>query len=430
MTWQSRARRRRILIESLWQVPAASMLAALLLAPLVRWVDEQTRWTLLGFGPDSARAVVGALSASLLTFIVFALSTLLLLAQMASAQFTPRIIVRVFEHPFTKATLGALAFAWVYSLAALGRVDDRVPQLSIALASLLSLASVCLFLLLVQRVIKAMRPVSFLTHIARDTRTAIASVYPREFLQVVRSDAERRPARDHAALVKKYEGKPGVLLSFDADTLVGWATRYDGAIEVLPQVGDFLACGEDLFVLRGPGRQALADCKLSDCIALGTERTLEQDPAFGIRIIVDVANKALSPAINDPTTAVLAIDQLHYLLHFLAGRQIGHGALRDAAGRVRLTYRAPEWEDFLTLAVVEIRTYGASSAQVTRRLKAMFEHLLRSVPAERAAAILGQQALLDRAVQRAFSDREELELARQADLQGLGGRRPDTSPPA
>jgi len=259
MTWQSRARRRRILNESLWLVPAASMLAALLLAPLVRWVDEQTRWTLLGFGPDSARAVVGALSASLLTFIVFALSTLLLLAQMASAQFTPRIIVRVFEHPFTKATLGALAFAWVYSLAALGRVDDRVPQLSIALASLLSLASVCLFLLLVQRVIKAMRPVSFLTHIARDTRTAIASVYPREFLQVVRSDAERRPARDHAAMVKKYEGKPGVLLSFDADTLVGWATRYDGAIEVLPQVGDFLACGEDLFVLRGPGRQALAE---------------------------------------------------------------------------------------------------------------------------------------------------------------------------
>ena len=83
MTWQSRARRRRILNESLWLVPAASMLAALLLAPLVRWVDEQTRWTLLGFGPDSARAVVGALSASLLTFIVFALSTLLLLAQMA-----------------------------------------------------------------------------------------------------------------------------------------------------------------------------------------------------------------------------------------------------------------------------------------------------------------------------------------------------------
>src|SRR4029077_7268164 len=86
-------------------------------------------------------------------------------------------------------------------------------------------------------------------------------------------------------------------------------------------------------------------------VAISDERTLEQDPAFAFRIIVDIASKALSPAINDPTTAVLALDQLHHLLRNVGSRQLDDGRVCDAAGRLRLAYRTPDWEDYVYLAV-------------------------------------------------------------------------------
>ena len=113
---------------------------------------------------------------------------------------------------------------------------------------------------------------------------------------------------------------------------------------------------------------------------------------------MDIASKALSPAINDPTTGVLAIDQLHHLLHLLGQRQLDTGVVRDSSGEVRLVYRTPCWEDFVTLAVTEIRLYGATSPQVTRRLQAMFEHLVQVVPAERSEALRKEMALLRRTI--------------------------------
>ena len=109
---------------------------------------------------------------------------------------------------------------------------------------------------------------------------------------------------------------------------------------------------------------------LRGCVAVGTERTLEQDPRFAFRILVDIANKALSPAINDPTTAGAAIDQIHHLLRTVAGRHLDDGRVRDSTGRLRLLYRTPDWEDFVHLAVTEIRHFGGVSIQVARRLRA------------------------------------------------------------
>jgi uncharacterized membrane protein len=153
---------------------------------------------------------------------------------------------------------------------------------------------------------------------------------------------------------------------------------------------------------------------------LGGERALEKDPAFGFRILVDIAIKALSPAINDPTTGVLAIDQLHHLLHLLGERQLDTGVVRDSSEEVRLLYRTPCWEDFVTLAVTEIRLYGANSTQVTRRLRAMFEHLVQVVPVKRSETLRKEMALLDRTIDRGFADPEDRILAAVGDLQGLG----------
>ena len=131
--------------------------------------------------------------------------------------------------------------------------------------------------------------------------------------------------------------------------------------------------------------------------------------------------KALSPAINDPTTAVLAIDQLHRLLRSVGKRDLRNDNITDESGKLRVIVRTPNWEDFVTLACTELRRYGADSIQVVRRLRAMIENLILTLPEDRHAALQAQQALLDHVIKGIYSLPEELALALATDSQGLGG---------
>jgi uncharacterized membrane protein len=142
---------------------------------------------------------------------------------------------------------------------------------------------------------------------------------------------------------------------------------------------------------------------------------------FAFRIIVDIAIKALSPAINDPTTAVLAIDQLHHLLRDIGKRYLAEGQEKDAAGQLRLIYRTPDWEDFVLLGTTEIRQYGRDSIQVQRRLRAMLEDLIETLPEPRHAVLQKETALLGALLRRAFADVADQALAESGDLQGMGG---------
>jgi uncharacterized membrane protein len=210
------------------------------------------------------------------------------------------------------------------------------------------------------------------------------------------------------------------VLAVDIPTLVELARLHDGIIEFLPQIGDFVAVEEPLFTLHG-GAMAIDDREVLAAVAFGRERTLEQDPMFAFRIIVDIALKALSPAINDPTTAVVALDQVHRLL-----RQVGRRTLRgevtlDDNGRPRVIFRTPNWEDYVQVACSEIRACGANNLQVARRMRAMLMNLRGTLPEHRHAALETELDLLDWAIQRHFSRPEELALARIPDPQGLGG---------
>src|SRR5262249_18467306 len=140
----------------------------------------------------------------------------------------------------------------------------------------------------------------------------------------------------------------GAVLAFDVAGLVSLAQRADCVIEMLPQVGDFVAMGDPLLRVYQGGRNLSANL-LQQSVAVGQERTLEQDPTFAFRIIVDIACKGLSPAINDPTTAVLALDQIHHLLRDVGQRRLDDERVRDQTGRLRLLYRTPDWEDFVKL---------------------------------------------------------------------------------
>jgi uncharacterized membrane protein len=190
-------------------------------------------------------------------------------------------------------------------------------------------------------------------------------------------------------------------------------------IELVPQVGDFVAVDEPLFNLYDV--HGIDEEELRDAIVFGSERTMEQDPTFAFRIVVDIALKALSPAINDPTTAVLAIDQLHRMLRSVGRRNLRTDEISDASGQLRVIFRTPNWDDFVNLAFSEIRACGANNLQIVRRLRAMIENLKETLPNHRQDELQRQLSLLDREAKRIFRYPEELALATVADSQGLGG---------
>lgn len=213
----------------------------------------------------------------------------------------------------------------------------------------------------------------------------------------------------------------GILASIDAPGLVEAARRADAVVEVVPTVGDFVTRDSPLFrVYANDGSVSSWNGELDHLagwVSLRIERTMDGDVAFGFRQLVDIAERALSPSVNDPTIAVHAIDHMHDLLRTLSTRSLLVDVVEDEEGRGRLVVSRPTWDDYLSLAADEVRHYGVSSVQVMRRLRAMLEDLRSVAPPERQDPIRRQLELLDRSIERHW-DPEEQPIARQADQQG------------
>jgi len=424
MTWVQRYRVWHYLANAIWIWPLLSMAAALGAFHVLHAIEEVMDWQ-SSTHPETARAVLSTMASAMFTLIVFVSSALLVAVQLASSQLTPRIIALVFKDPIIKISLTVFVFTFTFSLAALVRIKTTVPLLTAHLAAYSCLASLGVFLYMIDHVGKVLRPSGTLWVVGWLGREVIASVYP---LRLDEPQEPPHPADDLLA------GSPtrtipnprdGVILAFDISGLVSLARRFDCVIEMVPQVGDFVAIGDPLFRIfqgvAGPPADALCQS-----VVVGQERTLKQDPAFAFRILVDIASKGLSPAINDPTTAVLALDQIHHLLRDVGRRCLDGERVRDREGRLRLVYRTPGWEDFVYLAITEIRHFGAASVQVTRRLRAMLENLIQTLPEERIGPLRQELKLLHRSAERFFTDPEDLALAEVSDSQGVGGKHGDT----
>jgi uncharacterized membrane protein len=422
MTWLQRYRVRHYLRNSIWLGPVVTIVAGIIAVRILHWIDEGIGWEAT-LNPETARVVLGALAGAMFTFIVFVCSSLLLVVQLASAQFTPRVIGTMFRDRVIKWTLAVVVFSFTFALAAMVRIGTTVPLLLTHIAAYSCVASIGVFLYLIDHVGKKLRPGGIFTSVAAEAHRVINSVYPQRL-----SDDEVIVENDSVHL----EGLPirmvpstssGVVLAFDVSGLVALGRRYDCVIELVPQVGNFVAPGDPLFHIGG-GFDLPID-SLYNSIALGVERTMEQDPAFAFRVIVDIASKGLSPAINDPTTAVLAIDRIHHLLRHVGKRHLDNEKVKDKTDRVRLIYRTPDWEDFVVLAVTEIRQFGSTSIQIARRLRAMLENLLATLPAVRAEPLRRELQLLKKSAERFFRDPEDRALADESDSQGMGGRNQD-----
>jgi uncharacterized membrane protein len=421
MTWLQRYRIRHYLGNSVWIPPVVSAIGAIFLVRLLHWIEQEMGWQ-SPVDPSTAITVLGTMASALFTSIIFVCTALLVAVQLASAALTPRIIGVMFKDPATKSSLTLFVFTFTYSLAALLRIKSTVPLLTAHSAAYVSLVSLAAFFYLIDHLGRVLRPSGALRVVGGIGRAVIESVYPQRL-----AEGKDLIAPEAAAIL---DGEPtatvpcpndGVVLAFDQQGLVAMAMRTDCVIELVPQVGDHVAVGDPLFRIYQDGKTLSAEA-LCQSVALDQERTLHQDPTFAFRIMVDIASKGLSPAINDPTTAVLALDEIHHLLRKVGERNLDTGHVRDATGRLRLIYRTPDWEDFVRLAVTEIRHFGGESIQIARRLRAMLENLLRTLPALRAPFLRQQLALLHRSAERSFPEPEDRALAEVSDFQGVGGK--------
>jgi len=218
-----------------------------------------------------------------------------------------------------------------------------------------------------------------------------------------------------------YEGSPGVLASVDRGALVRLAEQTGAFVEVIPSIGQYIPPGTPVVRLHDM-RDEPDPGAASRVLVLARQRTLDQDPAFALRIFVDVAIRALSPAVNDPTTAVQSLDRIEALLVDLHGRETGPSVVVDEQGVARGRFPAPTWGEYLELGLMEIRHYGGGSAQIARRLRALYDHLLELVEGPYVERIALERRLLDEALVDHFPDERERAILSRPDRLGLGSR--------
>jgi len=343
-----------------------------------------------------------------------------LLVQMATGTFSARILRLWYRDPLLKATLAVLVGTLTFSFSVLRRIgDESVPDLGVTLSALAVSLCLLVFIVFFDRCIRRLRPVSVAADVARAARSMFEQTVRLADRPDIRWDYGATRA-DPKLVVRASSG--GAIQAVDPDGLVGWA-REHGAELVLPHpVGDFVQTGEVLVLVYGGEFGPRAADQLEGMIALGDERTFDQDPAFALRMMVDMANRALSPAVNDPTTAVQVLDHIGEILGVIGRTDLDARTKLVGADRpavvVMVTRR---WEDLVALGLTEIREFGATSVQIVRRLRALLEELLETVRPEHQAPVEDELRRLDATVGAVWRDSVDLDRATEADRQGIGG---------
>ncbi len=425
----------------LWLIPmiyaAASFLGGITLPRL-----EQAYFSYnSGISVASAQAFFAAVASGMisLTGIVFTVG--LVMVQFSAVAYSPRLVLLLARDPKLFHSLGVFIATFTYSLAVLLNVDrngsEIVPLISGFVVAGLLLLSMLLFSALMKG-LSDLQITNVLRVIGDKGREVIREMFQRIDEKANSQSKRGRETYNVSELgpvvqTLRYFAAPRTIVKFDIDYLVRQAQQAGAVIVMECGVGDTIV--ENTLLLRVHGaKTALPESDLMRTIHSGFERTSEQDPKYPIRLLVDIAIKALSPAINDPTTAVQAIDQIEDLLRRLGGHDLDAGYARDADGVLRLIFPMPTWEDYLVLAFDEIRHCGADSVQVMRRLRSALVGLADSVTADtRIGAVQRYLKQLDLTVDRSHLAGDDQETARQEDRQGLGlsrktGTHPGSSP--
>lgn len=407
--------------SSLWLVPVLCVLIGVLISFATIAVDRAFDYELLPptivGGPEAALEIFSTVASSMVSLAALVLTIVLVVVQLAMGQFSPRIVQRLLRDRPSQFAIGLFIATFVHTLIAIREVEPgdpgepgQVPGVAIIATFLLALASVAVLVMYVHHIGQALRVSALVELAGKDTRRLVDKVYPDKGISAhEESDAQ------HVVVQES-----GVVTTVAHQALVKAAREADCVLELIPALGEFVPAGGYLF--RVHGDQGLLDHDaVNDAVILRLERTLDQDVAYGLRLLVDIGIRALTDSpLQDPTTAVQAIDRLHDCLRQLVRRPFPDGRHHDEDGELRLVEPVMTWDAYVRLAVVELRLAGAGSPQVARRLQTMLQDLRGVAPDDRREVLEEQLAILTSASGAAFTDEKDAVLAQGADPSGLG----------
>ena len=418
-------RLREYLFSSLWFVPVVCVLAGVGLSFGTIALDRLSGGSLvptsLSGDADSARSILMTVATSMVTLTGLVLTITMVVVQLAMGQFTPRVLRTILRDRPSQLAIGVFVATFAHAMVAMREVrgpsgdgEGHVPGLAIVVAYFLIVVSIVVLVLYVNHIGQSLRVASLIDSVGDETRALLDKLYP---VGVSPMDVPEERVDDVPTQVI-VAPNAGVLYRVDHDELIAQAGNVDGALVLVPRIGDFIPEGGA--VLRLYGGEPLDESDLIRSLAFGKERTLHQDLAYGFRMLVDVAVRSVSPMMGDPTTAVQSIDRLHDCLRQLVTRPFPSGYHYDRGGHLRLVERVMTWDGYVRLSVDELRRYGSESLQLTRRLQAMLEDLLSVAPPERRAPLRHQLGQIEAAAKSSSPDPSDREAAVVGDQQGIG----------
>ncbi len=378
----------------------------------------------LTYSASTATTVLSAIVGAMAALTGFVVTVTVLVAQMALGTFSARFMRIWYRDPMLKTLLAVLIGTLAFSFLLLRRVESNfVPNLGVSVAGVLVLLSLVLFTMFLSGYLHQLRPVAVAAlgayYVRREYKRLSGAVDEAHNVFTVPFE----PDDQEPTLVVR-TAQAGAIQAIGVKALARWAHEHNCLLVLQHGIGEFVPT--DALLLKGYGGQpgtARDQRKLHGMFAFGSERTVQQDPAFAMRIIVDVAVKALSAAINDPTTAVQVLDHLGEVLREIGTTDLRRSLMPANGGPPSgLVMPIRTWEEYLSLGVTEIREFGGGSIQVVRRMRAMLEQLRRHVSPEHRAAVDAELARLDATVAQFFGHTVDLDLARASDDQGIGGR--------
>ncbi|MEU2408566.1 DUF2254 domain-containing protein [Streptomyces rubiginosohelvolus] len=421
MSWASAFRLRQYVKASLWISPLLGLVLGVVLAELAITADT-TDWPPSGwrYSATTASSVLSSIVGSMIALLGFVVTIGVLVIQQATGTLSPRYMRLWYRDRLQKTVLATFTGTFAFAFSLLRSIESSsVPDLGVTLAGGAVAVSLLLLLVYLNRFTHNLRPVAIADLVGRMGEDVFERGIGAVRAATPDSGAEADRPGGRTAVVRATRG--GAIQALDTAGLVAVAARHGCVLSVPHMIGDYVHRGALLVEVHG-GTSRPDDQYVTGCIALGPERTIEQDPAFALRVLVDIAIRALSPAVNDPTTAVQVLNHIESFLTVVGQSALpGKYVLASDDGMPRLVLKGRAWESYLQLAVSEIRDYGATSLQVCRRLRALLDGLLDSLPPTHHPAVRAESHLLRESVERAFADAARRSTAYTADSQGVGG---------
>lgn len=400
--------------ESLWFVPGLLVLASFGLAYGLVGFDAHTSWhgekqfpLLFASGADGARGMLSAIAGSMLTVAALAFSLTLATISQVSSQYSPRVLRNFMRDRVNQVVMGYFVGVFSYCLIVLGTIRGTdevkfVPSTAVLAGLLLALGGVAALIFFIHHIAESLQTGTIVQHIFHETNKAIDELFPDQFGEPIDDPGKAKAALDYADEQTGWRPvkarKTGYLQQINTDGLLSWATRHRVVLRIEKEMGAFIGEGSVLFSVRsGMERPEPEEADwpndLMEYVSIGRHRNVEQDVAFGIQQLVDITLKALSPGINDTTTAIMAIDYLGAVGERLARREFP-ARLRSDGKHLRVLVRSTDFEDYIRLAFDLPRINAKGNHAVFRRLLRALALVDAATCSDDRKPILRQQAEL------------------------------------